>query len=297
MSFSGGDHMRFSEFYRRADPVISFEIFPPKTEDGLTLLESRIPKLIGLRPDFITVTYGAMGSTQQRTMEIAALLKNRHRIETAHHLTCVGADRDAMERILDEIEGHGIENIVALRGDPPKGESRFAATEGGFRHAVELVRHIRRRRKFSIAVAGYPETHIEAPDFETDLKRLKEKVDAGADLVITQLFYDNRCFYHFLDRCRSIGISVPIVPGLLPIINLQQVRRITDLCGSRIPESLLAEMESRAKPEDVAAIGIRHTAEQARDLLDHGVEGIHFYVLNRYFHIAEIMNRIRTARA
>lgn len=289
--------MRFSEFYRRAEPVISFEIFPPKTEEGLTLLESRIPKLIGLRPDFITVTYGAMGSTQERTMEIAALLKNRYRIETAHHLTCVGADQNAMDRILDEIERRGIENIVALRGDPPKGESRFAAPEGGFRHAVDLVGHIRRRRNFSIAVAGYPETHIEAPDFETDLQRLKEKVDAGADLVITQLFYDNRRFYHFLDRCRSIGIEVPIVPGLLPIINLQQIRRITDLCGARIPDGLLEEMENCASPEDVAGIGIRHTAEQARDLLDHGVEGLHFYVLNRYFHIAEIMNRLRPARA
>ncbi|HUG43090.1 MAG TPA: methylenetetrahydrofolate reductase [NAD(P)H] [Acidobacteriota bacterium] len=289
--------MRFSEFYRRAEPVISFEIFPPKTEEGLTLLESRIPKLIGLRPDFITVTYGAMGSTQERTIEIAALLKNRYRIETAHHLTCVGADQNAVDRILDEIERHGIENIVALRGDPPKGESRFAAPEGGFCHAVDLVSHIRRRRNFSIAVAGYPETHIEAPDFETDLQRLKEKVDAGADLVITQLFYDNRRFYHFLDRCRSIGIEVPIVPGLLPIINLQQIRRITDLCGARIPEGLLEEMENCAVPEDVAGIGIRHTAEQARDLLDHGVEGLHFYVLNRYFHIAEIMNRLRPARA
>lgn len=286
--------MKFGEFYGKGSPVISFELFPPKTDKGMEELERRLPRLIDLNPAFITVTYGAMGSTQARTLEIASLIKNRFGKETAHHLTCVGAGRDQIDRILEEIRAHNIENIVALRGDPPRGEKEFQPPPDGYRYANQLVEHIRQTRSFSIAVAGYPEKHLEAPDLETDLRNLKRKVEAGADLIITQLFFDNRLFYRFRDRLRKMKIELPVIPGLMPILNLQQIQRITQMCGASIPEPLLRELHEAAEDEArVHEIGIRHTVSQARDLLEKGVEGIHFYVLNRYFHISEIMQRLR----
>lgn len=282
--------MRFKDYYERKEQTISFEIFPPKTEEGLIKLETRLPRLIELDPSFISVTHGAMGSTRGRTLEIASKIHRQLGMETAHHLTCVGASRDEIQRILEDIREAGIENIVALRGDPPKGETEFQAPKNGYSHAVELVEHIRDFGGFGIAVAGYPEKHIEAPSFETDLHYLKDKVDAGADVIITQLFYDNSCFYRFVDRCRAIGISKPIVPGLLPILNVQQIRRITSMCGSSIPDDLHSQLQAVENDENrVLEVGIRHTSWQAQDLLEQGVPGIHFYVLNRYFHIAEIM--------
>lgn len=282
--------MRFKDYYKKKEHTISFEIFPPKTEEGLAKLETRLPRLIELHPSFISVTYGAMGSTRGTTLEIASKIHRKFGMETAHHLTCVGANRDEIHQILADIRDIGIENIVALRGDPPKGESEFHAPKDGYSNAVQLVEHIRDFGGFGIAVAGYPEKHIEAPDFETDLYYLKDKADAGADVIITQLFYDNSCFYRFVEKCRSIGISHPIVPGLLPILNVQQIRRITGMCGSSLPQDLLSQLQAVEDDENrVLEVGIRHTSRQARDLLQQGVPGIHFYVLNRYFHIAEIM--------
>lgn len=288
--------MRFSDFYGNGYPVISFELFPPKTDKGLAELESRLSKLISLRPSFITVTYGALGSTRERTLEIVSKIKKQHGKECAHHLTCVGATRDEISQMLEQIRDHGIENIVALRGDPPQGEAEFKAPEGGFCYANELVQHIRTLGGFGIAVAGYPEKHIEASDFETDLVNLKRKVDAGADVVITQLFYDNSDYYSFVRRCRALGIEQPIIPGLLPILNVEQIKRITGICGSSIPEALMHQLlEAGDDPKRVHEIGIAHTATQALDLLENGVAGIHFYVLNQHFHVAEIMERIRPA--
>ena len=288
--------MKFSDFYASRDPVISFELFPPKTDRGLAKLQGRLPNLISLRPSFLTVTYGALGTTRERTLELVSGIRNSHQQEVAHHLTCVGNTREDITRILEAIRREKIENIVALRGDPPRGQERFEPPEGGFTYGCELVEHIRSFGGFGIAVAGYPEKHIEAPDFETDLRNLKRKVDAGADVIITQLFYDNRSFYEFVERCRTIGIKEPIVPGLLPILSLEQIQRITQICGSTIPEALLQELEQAGDDqEQVHEVGIHHTVTQALDLLDHGIPGIHFYVLNQYFHISEIMEQIRPA--
>jgi methylenetetrahydrofolate reductase (NADPH) len=288
--------MKFPAFYARLDPVISFELFPPRTEQGLARLEERLPKLIALEPSFLTVTYGALGTTQERTLELVSKIKNVYGKEAAHHLTCVGSTQGDISRSLDAIRGEKIENIVALRGDPPQGQETFSPPEGGYRYGNELVEHIRGFGGFGIAVAGYPETHIEAPDFETDLQNLKRKVDAGADVIITQLFYDNPVFYHFVDRCRALGITQPIIPGLLPILNREQIQRITQMCGARIPETLDHKLVEAGENQDlVRKIGIEHTVDQALDLLAHEVPGIHFYVLNQDVHIAEIMEQIRPA--
>lgn len=286
--------MRFAEIYEKPSPVISFELFPPKTEKGVEVLGKRLPKLIDLEPDFISVTHGAMGSTRGRTLEITSKIKNGYGQEVAHHLTCVGSTRDDISRQLEAIQKYGIENIVALRGDPPQGEASFQVVEGGYSHANQLVERISEMGGFGIAVSGYPEKHIEAPDLDSDLGNLKRKVNSGADVIITQLFYENEDFYRFVERCRRLGIQEPIVPGLMPILNATQIKRITEMCGATIPDHLLKAMaEAGDDKEAVHQIGIEHTSEQALDLLEHGVAGIHFYVLNQHFHIAEIMERIK----
>lgn len=288
--------MKFPDFYTSGNPVVSFELFPPHSDQGLAKLEERLPKLIALQPSFLTVTYGALGSTRERTLQVVSKIRNDYGKDVAHHLTCVGNTREEIAQLLHDIRKENIENIVALRGDPPQGETEFKSPKGGYRYGNELVEHIREFGGFGIAVAGYPEKHIEAPDLETDLKNLKRKVDAGADVVITQLFYDNRFFYEFVEHCRAGGIEKPIVPGLLPILNVEQIKRITRICGSTIPTQLLHQLtQAGDNREKVQEIGIRHTVAQAKDLLAHGVPGIHFYVLNQYFHIAEIMEQIQRA--
>jgi methylenetetrahydrofolate reductase (NADPH) len=278
-----------------------------------------LPELIELRPTFMTVTYGALGSTRERTLEIATMIRRDFGWESACHLTCVGSSRADLDRILHDIRRAGIENIVALRGDPPKGEASFVPPPDGYSHANELVAHIRRweqqtrvedgltthsRRAgtpkhspltgFGIAVAGYPEKHIEAPDAVTDLTNLKRKVDAGADVVITQLFYDNADFFRFVESARAAGITQPIVPGLLPILSVKQIRRITSMCGSKISPALLDELESAGDDDAVAeAVGIRQCVAQATELLQRGVPGIHFYVLNKSSHMRQIMQQLR----
>jgi len=288
--------MKFAELYKTGSTAISFELFPPRTEKTLAELEERLPMLIDLGPSLMTVTYGALGSTQGRTLEITSEIKNKYGMECAHHLTCVGSSREEIGLILDDIRKHNIENIVALRGDPPRGETEFTPPKDGYGHGNQLVEHISRYGGFGIAVAGYPEKHQEAPDFETDLRNLKIKLDSGADVIITQLYYDNRNFYDFVERCRAIGIHQPIIPGLMPILNVEQIKRITGMCGATIPGELLRQLEdSGADDERIHEIGITHTANQALDLLQNGVQGIHFYVLNQHFHIAEIMERIKPA--
>jgi methylenetetrahydrofolate reductase (NADH) len=295
--------MRFADYFtRRTKPIISFELFPPKTDAAMDNLRRVLPDLIDLAPTYITVTYGALGSTRERTLEIAALVKREFGHEAACHLTCVGSSRAELDRILHEIHSTGIENIVALRGDPPQGQSNFTPAQDGYANANELVSHIRRFEKetrsgaqFGIAVAGYPEKHIEATDATTDLANLKRKVDAGADIVITQLFYDNADYFRFVDAARTVGITNPIVPGLLPILSVKQIRRITSLCGSKIPPPLQADLESAADSDDDAEqIGIRQCVNQAKELIEHGVPGIHFYVLNKSSHMRRIMSELRT---
>jgi len=286
--------VKFQDIYKELAPAVSFELFPPRTPKGMRELEERLPKLVSLNPAFITVTYGALGSTRGRTLEIVSLLKNGFGMETSHHLTCVGSNKEEITGILEDIRGEGIENIVALRGDPPRGTSVFSPTPDGYSHGNELVEHIRDFGDFGIGVAGYPETHIEATDPESDLENLKRKVESGADVIITQLFYDNDHFYRFLEKCRAKGIRQPIIPGLMPILGFEQIKRITGICGASIPATLLYRLEQAGEDiDEIHRIGIQHTADQAQDLLDQGAQGIHFYVLNQHFHIAEIMERIK----
>jgi methylenetetrahydrofolate reductase (NADPH) len=296
--------MRFADFYvGKTGPHISFEVFPPKNDAAMDSLRRVLPELIELGPSYMTVTYGALGSTRERTLEIAALLKREYGMETACHLTCVGSSRADLDRILDDIRRTGIENIVALRGDPPRGETAFVPPPDGYCHANELVAHIRRRHGdgrsgFGLAVAGYPEKHIESPDADSDLKHFKNKVDAGADIVITQLFYDNADFFSFVAAARKLGVTRPIVPGLLPVLSAKQVRRITSLCGSKIPPELHADLEASGDDDGHAEeVGIRQCVAQATELLRRGVPGIHFYVLNKSSHMRRIMEALRPVLA
>jgi methylenetetrahydrofolate reductase (NADPH) len=290
----------FRDFYKNPDkPAISFELFPPKTDAAMDNLRQIMPELTRLRPDFMTVTYGALGSTQERTLEIATSIQNQYQLPTACHLTCVGSSRADLDNTLDQIHAAGIRNIVALRGDPPKGETQFVAPRDGLGHANELVTHIRAREKqgkigpLGIAVAGYPEKHIEASDFRTDLANLKRKVDAGADCVITQLFYDNRHYFSFVKAARDLGIRVPIIPGLLPILSAKQVLRITSMCGSCLPSELQRELEAVGEdPAKSEEIGVKRCIAQATELLEKGAPGIHFYVLNKSSHMVRIMDKI-----
>lgn len=289
----------FGEFYRtRTGPVVSFELFPPKTDQAYESLRTTLPDLAKLNPDFITVTYGAMGSTQERTLEIASMVQKQG-IPAACHLTCVGASRPQLTEIIQQIHRAGIRNIVALRGDPPQGQTSFTAPADGLGHANELVSHIRTVEReanlspFGLAVAGYPEKHAEAPSLEADIENLKRKVDAGADIVVTQLFYDNARYFEFVDKARALGISIPIVPGLLPVVSAKQILRITSMCGACLPEGLKAELETTGDDAEKAEeIGVRQCVAQARELLQRGAPGIHFYVLNKSAHMRRIIRQL-----
>ncbi|MEM7232153.1 MAG: methylenetetrahydrofolate reductase [NAD(P)H] [Planctomycetota bacterium] len=289
--------MRLSElFASNGAPKISFELFPPRTEKAEASLGRVVPKLVDLDPAYMTVTYGALGSTQDKTLGIASKLRNEFNMVTASHFTCVGATKEEIDQTLDLILAEGIDNIVALRGDPPEGEETFTAPEGGFAHANELVAHIRGRDQFGIAVAGYPEKHVEAPSMDSDLAFLKQKVDAGADVVVTQLFYDNADFFRFVEQAQNVGVDVPIVPGLLPILSYQQIKKITSLCGARIPDELGAQLDAAGDDkEKVFEVGVSWCEAQAVELLEQGVPGIHFYVLNRAKHMERIMSSLRQA--
>ena len=286
--------MRFGEAYGKGKFGLSFEIFPPKTPAGEEALFTTVEALMAFRPSFITCTYGAGGSTREKTLELTVAIRERFGVNTAAHLTCVGSSYDDLRAWLGRATGQGVENIVALRGDPPRGESRFVPADGGLAYGNELVALIRQEfPQFSIAVAGYPETHQEAPSPEADLANLKRKVEAGADVVITQLFYDNRDFFAFQRRYREAGIRAPLVPGILPIINFTQIQRITSLCGSKLPPVLVAELEARRDdPEAELEIGVAHAVRQCQELLDAGVPGLHLYVLNKATATARILEAL-----
>ena len=274
--------MKLSDLYHPDRLTISCELFPPRTDKGMDRLFEAVAQLQTFSPDFMTCTYGAGGSTRQKTLEIVQQIKQRFQIPVASHLTLVGSTLDDLREYLSRAERMEVDSIVALRGDPPQGCDRFQATEGGLRFANELVELIRAEfPRFGIAVAGYPEVHREAVDAETDLCNLKRKVDAGADIVITQLFYDNDDFFRFRDRCRAIGIEVPIVPGLLPVISLNQIQRIASLCGARLPQAFIDRLGSRDDADWQFQVGVEQAVIQTESLLQAGIEGLHFYVLNR----------------
>ncbi|QEG39462.1 methylenetetrahydrofolate reductase [NAD(P)H] [Roseimaritima ulvae] len=274
--------MKLADYYRDGRRGLSFELFPPKTEAGLQSLYEHVDRLMAFKPDYFTCTYGAGGSTQGLTLDVLSEVRRRTELPVASHLTCVGATADEIRTYLQEASQRGTDFIVALRGDPPKGETTFQAVAGGLRYANELVELIRTQpHPFGIAVAGYPEVHQEALDADSDLSNLKRKVDAGADIVITQLFYDNADFYRFRERCEQNGITVPIVPGLLPITNLAQAQRITSMCKAKLPPQLVQRLSEKEAPDWQFEIGVQHAREQLLDLLKNDAAGMHLYVLNK----------------
>jgi methylenetetrahydrofolate reductase (NADPH) len=273
---------------------LSFELFPPKTEAGENELFRHLEELVGFEPSYITCTYGAGGSTRTKTLEIVEQVRQQFGCPVASHLTCVGSAVGQLREYLDEAWRRGIENIVALRGDPPRGETEFKPVPGGLRYANELVSLIRAEfPRFGIAVAGYPETHREAKSPEADLDNLKRKVDAGADVVITQLFYDNADFHRFRERCQQRGIGVPIVPGILPVTNLAQIQRIASLCGAKLPADFVQALQGQSDdPEGQFAVGVEFATRQVQELIEAGVPGLHFYVLNKSQATAQILRSV-----
>jgi methylenetetrahydrofolate reductase (NADPH) len=292
--------MHISElFARKAGPVFSFEFFPPQTDEGRDGLLRTIQDLAALEPGFVSVTYGAGGSTRDRTIELVSHIKGRIGLEAMAHLTCVGSSRQELTAVLDRLEAAGIENVIALRGDPPRGQTQFVVHPEGLANGSDLVLMIRaQKRPFCIAAAGYPETHLEAVSPEADLGYLALKVRSGAEVIITQLFFDNACYFDFLSRARALGVTVPIVPGIMPITNVAQIERFTKLCGASIPESLRQKLEPiREDAEAVGAVGVEHATEQCRGLLAGGAPGIHFYTLNRSRSTRDILSNLKRGAA
>jgi methylenetetrahydrofolate reductase (NADPH) len=261
---------------------LSFELFPPKTPEGDESLYRHVGQLLEFHPSFITCTYGAGGSTRDKTLDIVQQVRQRFHVPVASHLTVVGSTVDQLWLYLREAQRRAVDFIVALRGDPPRGQTTFTHTEGGLKYANELVALIRAEfPEFGIAVAGYPETHQEAPSPEIDLANLKRKVEAGADVVITQLFYQNDDFFRFRERYEKIGLRVPLVPGILPVTNLAQIQRITSLCGAKLPDEFITRLGQRDDADWQFQVGVEFATRQVQGLIDRGVPGTHFYVLNK----------------
>lgn len=289
--------MRISALLERKHPLFSFEFFPPKSDEAGAQLEKTIAELQPLEPDYVSVTYGAGGSTREKTLDIVSRIKRDTGIESMAHLTCVGSTRDELRSVLDRIVDAGVENVLALRGDPPKGQTTFVATEGGFRYASELAEFIQQNfgEKLCIGGAAYPEKHIECGNPAVDLANLKRKVNNGASFLVTQLFFDNRRYFEFVDNARSHGITVPIIPGIMPITNAAQIERFTLLCGASLPFRLAAELDRRRdNPQAVMQLGIAHATAQCIELLQGGAPGIHFYTLNRSTATMQVLTALRT---
>jgi methylenetetrahydrofolate reductase (NADPH) len=275
-------------------PAFSFEFFPPKDQEGVERLFETISQLAPYEPAYVSVTYGAGGSTRRLTVELVRRIKQEVGIEAMAHLTCVGATAHDLASVLDELKESGIDNVIALRGDPPKGVDGFVRHEGGFGYASELIAFIRTRWDFCLAGACYPQKHPESSDADADLEHLTQKVRAGAEVLISQLFFDNEDYFRFVERARRAGISVPIIPGIWPITNLAQIKRITGMCGATIPQALLSKLEAAGDPARVQAVGVEHAYRQCRELVERGAPGIHFYTLNRSPATREILDRLRT---
>lgn len=272
-----------SELFASDRPLRSLEFFPPKSDDGVSALRETATALKSIPWDFVSVTYGAGGTTRDRTAQISTLLKDELDFTVMPHLTCVGHSRDELNTLADQIHSTGFRNIMTLRGDPPKGETTFQATADGLSYANELVSLLKSRHpEFCLGVGGYPEKHPEAPSLDTDLDNLKRKVDAGADFITTQLFFDNDIYHRFVDRCRAAGITIPIVPGIMPVLSTKQIARIAAMCGTALPSALTRRLEVAANNADVVEIiGIDWALDQIRDLVANGAPGYHLYILNR----------------
>lgn len=263
-------------------PFFSFEFFPPRDDDGTERLFASIETLRPLHPAFVSITYGAGGSMRARTIELAKRIARELDLTVLAHVTCVGSTRAELRAVFDDLARAGIENVLALRGDPPRGETAFSLAPGGFSHATELIAMLKRNYDFCIGAACYPETHVEAESPESDLRYLREKVDAGAEFLISQLFFDNDAYTSFSERARAAGVGVPMLPGLMPVTNYEQITRFVAMCGATIPPKLKAAMEQRRGDERaVEDLGVAYASMQALDLLHRGAPGVHFYTLNR----------------
>ena len=273
--------------------TISCEFFPPREADGIPNVLRAIDRVKAYQPDFVSVTYGAGGSTRAFTEEITMHIKRETGLEVMAHLTCVAQTREDIHGVLERLDENGIENIIALRGDPPQGQPDFVPVTGGFEHATGLIKHIRQNFQFGLAGACYPEGHVESSDLGKDIEYARLKVEEGADFLVTQLFYDNSHFFEFIDRAAKAGINVPIVPGVLPILTTAQIRRFTGLCGATIPAELDRQLEKYAGDDDaVRELGIEYATNQVRELWDSGVPGVHFYVLNRSYSVSKILDNL-----
>jgi methylenetetrahydrofolate reductase (NADPH) len=284
------------ELFAKTKPVISFEIFPPKKDSPVNTVYSTINSLKDLKPDFISITYGAGGSSKDRSIELSSLVKNKYGIEALAHLTCISSTKQEIERVLQQLADNGIENILAMRGDLPQDPNFTFPDPLHYQYAKDLIRQIREKGSFSIGAACYPEGHIECENPEKDLIHLKEKVEAGTDFLITQLFFDNEFFYRFRERAADIGISIPISAGIMPVTNKKQVERILSLCRVNLPEKLLKIMEKyEHSPEALKEAGTDYATEQIIELLSWGAEGIHIYTMNRPEVAKKIMENIPAA--
>lgn len=289
--------MAFIDKLKNPSPTLSFELFPPKSASGWGLLYSTLGEMSRLAPDYISVTYGAGGSTREKTVDLVTRIQGELGIETVAHLTCVGHSQDELRGILDRLQEAGIRNILALRGDPPKGDASFRPHPQGFAHASELIGFIARHYSFHIACAFYPEKHPEAKSLEADIGFLKAKQEAGAHLAVSQLFFDNASFYRFRDRAHKAGVRIPLIAGIMPVVDLGQLKRFTQMCGSVIPPALLdflgADENPAPGPDAVVERGIEWSLRQCEDLLANGVDGIHLYCLNRSLSAAQVTLGLR----
>lgn len=288
--------MNIPDLFGRGRPVFSFEFFLPKPPEDMDSFLVRVKELQTLKPDFVTLTYGAGGSAQQKhqTIETAGRIRREAGVETACHLTCITHTKAEVEHILSELAGLGITHLVALRGDHPKDKPALPVGQRDFGYARDLVEFVRRRGGFKMAVAGYPETHPECPDPAADLAHLVDKVNAGGDWVVTQLFFDNDKYFDFVARARKAGVSVPIVPGIMPVTGYAQLKRFTAMCGASLPRRMTQELDDiHEDPEAVIQYGIDWATRQCRELLRGGAPGIHFYTLNRSRSTAAILEQLR----
>ena len=285
--------MKIRDILAAGRRTISFEFFAPKTDQGVESLFRAIRRLDAHRPDFVSVTYGAGGSTRNETVDLVSRIKAETGLETMAHVTCVAQTREDVHAVLTQLEELGVDNVLALRGDPPRGQDAFVPVEGGFRYASEVITHIRRRFDFGVGAACFPEVHPESVDVASDMAHLKEKVDSGADYLITQLFFDNRDFFDFMDRARGVGIRVPVLAGILPILATAQIRRFASLCGASIPPALDRELEKYVDDDDGAReLGIEYAARQVEELWRAGVDGIHFYTINRSHSVSRVLEAV-----
>ncbi|MEO8966957.1 MAG: methylenetetrahydrofolate reductase [NAD(P)H] [Solirubrobacteraceae bacterium] len=290
--------MRIDEILAAAEePVFSFEFFPPKTDAGERVLGLALESLRQLDPAFVSVTYGAGGSSRSRTLDLTKWIKQELGIEAMAHLSCVGASRQELETILDDMRDAGIENVLALRGDPPRGETDWTPHPGGLRYSTELAALITGSYDHCVGAACFPEVHPEAPDLAHDLHFLKEKTDAGVSFLVTQLFFDNELYFRFVDEARAAGIEVPILPGIMPITDLSQIKTITGMCGATIPAALREALDWRSHdPEAVLQLGVSYATLQCAELLARGAPGIHFYTLNRSPATRAILSALKLLR-